>query len=714
MGGAAQVHADHRRARSSSAGSRSPASSRSSGFWSKDEILASAWATPQLRAVGGRRGRRGAHRVLHDAPGVARLLRQRAVVDATRGARRRVRRHGPPLAHEAPTAGAGRRSRRRTHDEHVPQPHESPSMMTLPLVVLAGLAVLGGLFNLPFRNENFDILTGGWNPSSAACRNPRSARSALGFALSTVALVVGGRAASCSAARSIATGCPRTGEDPVAKRLGPFAKVLANAYYFDVGIASFVSGPVTAFARFLSDDVDRKGDRRRGQRHRARLPRGRWRPAQAPDRSRAQLRARHRVRHGAAASATCSCGRCRSGLPDPHDAHRPPRDRRADHGADAERPPRARARRRLRGERRRRSAIAIYLVFDFDRSDAGYQFVSSHAWMEPLGVRWTVGVDGISLFMVALTALLIPIGLLASADIQRSKSFIVWMLLLEAALIGVFLALDLILFFVFFEVVLVPMYFLIAGWGHDNRRYAAMKFFLFTHGRLRVPVRRHPVGRVPAPQRQGLPDVRHAHAHRVGLVERRAVERDREVAVPRVRDRVRGEGAVVPVAHVAPRRAHRRADRRIGRAGRRAAQDGHLRVLALRDPDVPAGRGRPRAAAARAGGDRHHVRRDRRDDATQPEARRRVLVGRAPRLRRARVLRAHRSRASRAASSRCCRTGSRRVRCSSSSGCSTNAATRTRSPTTRACGRRSRSSAACSSSPTFASIGLPGFSGLRR
>ena len=100
--------------------------------------------------------------------------------------------------------------------------------------------------------------------------------------------------------------------------------------------------------------------------------------------------------------------------------------------------------------------------------------------MEPLGVRWTVGVDGISLFMVALTALLIPIGLLASANIERAKPFIVWMLLLEAGLIGVFLALDLILFFVFFEVVLVPMYFLIAGWGHDNRRYAAMKFFLFT------------------------------------------------------------------------------------------------------------------------------------------------------------------------------------------------------------------------------------------
>jgi NADH-quinone oxidoreductase subunit M len=124
--------------------------------------------------------------------------------------------------------------------------------------------------------------------------------------------------------------------------------------------------------------------------------------------------------------------------------------------------------------------LALFVLFDFDRGDAGYQFVSDHAWMEPLGVRWTLGVDGISLFMVVLTAILIPIGLLASANIERAKSFIGWMLLLEAGLIGVFLALDLILFFVFFEAVLVPMYFLIAEWGHDNRRYAAMKFFIFT------------------------------------------------------------------------------------------------------------------------------------------------------------------------------------------------------------------------------------------
>ncbi len=124
--------------------------------------------------------------------------------------------------------------------------------------------------------------------------------------------------------------------------------------------------------------------------------------------------------------------------------------------------------------------LSLALLAEFDTGDAGYQFGASHAWMEPLGVRFSVGVDGISLFMVVLTALLVPIGLLASADIARAKSFIAWMLLLEGALIGVFVALDLVLFFVFFEIVLVPMYFLIAGWGHENRRYAATKFFLFT------------------------------------------------------------------------------------------------------------------------------------------------------------------------------------------------------------------------------------------
>jgi len=124
--------------------------------------------------------------------------------------------------------------------------------------------------------------------------------------------------------------------------------------------------------------------------------------------------------------------------------------------------------------------LAVYLLVQFATAHTGYQFVSDHTWIRALGIRWILGVDGISLFMVALTTLLIPISMLASAELEKPKSFTFWMLLLEAAVIGVFIALDSIVFFVFFELVLVPMYFLIAGWGHGNRRYAAVKFYLYT------------------------------------------------------------------------------------------------------------------------------------------------------------------------------------------------------------------------------------------
>jgi NADH-quinone oxidoreductase subunit M len=124
--------------------------------------------------------------------------------------------------------------------------------------------------------------------------------------------------------------------------------------------------------------------------------------------------------------------------------------------------------------------LALYLLVQFGAGTHGYQFVESHGWMSQLGVRYLLGVDGISLLMVALTALLFPIGLLASADIARAKAFTVWMLILESALLAVFLGLDLVLFFVAFEFVLVPMYFLIAGWGYSNKVYAATKFFLYT------------------------------------------------------------------------------------------------------------------------------------------------------------------------------------------------------------------------------------------
>jgi NADH-quinone oxidoreductase subunit M len=125
--------------------------------------------------------------------------------------------------------------------------------------------------------------------------------------------------------------------------------------------------------------------------------------------------------------------------------------------------------------------LSLWMLWHFQTGRAGYQFVESERWMGNLGIKYVVGVDGISLFMIVLTALLFPIGLLASAKLTvRVKAFTAWMLLLEAALLGVFLSLDLVVFFVFFEVVLVPMYFIILGWGHERRNYAALKFFLYT------------------------------------------------------------------------------------------------------------------------------------------------------------------------------------------------------------------------------------------
>jgi NADH-quinone oxidoreductase subunit M len=118
----------------------------------------------------------------------------------------------------------------------------------------------------------------------------------------------------------------------------------------------------------------------------------------------------------------------------------------------------------------------------FRSGDGGYQFVSTHQWISAFGISWSLGMDGISLFLVLMTALLFPIALAASGDRAGDKSFVVWILVLEAGCLGSFLALDLLLFFVFFELTLVPVYFLIAGWGHERRGYAAGKFFLYTLG----------------------------------------------------------------------------------------------------------------------------------------------------------------------------------------------------------------------------------------
>ncbi len=126
-------------------------------------------------------------------------------------------------------------------------------------------------------------------------------------------------------------------------------------------------------------------------------------------------------------------------------------------------------------------ALAGNVVWTFVSGDADFQFVEQATIYAPWGITYHLGVDGISLLLVALTAFLMPIGILASASVtERHKEYMAAMLMLEAGLLGVFLSLDLVLFFVFFEVMLVPMYFIIGIWGGERRVYAALKFFLYT------------------------------------------------------------------------------------------------------------------------------------------------------------------------------------------------------------------------------------------
>jgi len=124
--------------------------------------------------------------------------------------------------------------------------------------------------------------------------------------------------------------------------------------------------------------------------------------------------------------------------------------------------------------------VAVCILVRFHPDDGGYQMVSDHVWAKELGIHWSLGVDGISLFLILMTAFFLPLTILGARAKRDPRSFVAWLLLLEAACLGSFVSLDLILFFVFFELTLVPSYFIIAGWGFARRGYAAIKFFVYT------------------------------------------------------------------------------------------------------------------------------------------------------------------------------------------------------------------------------------------
>jgi len=126
--------------------------------------------------------------------------------------------------------------------------------------------------------------------------------------------------------------------------------------------------------------------------------------------------------------------------------------------------------------------FSLYIYFNFDPGSSSMQFSISKQWIESLGISYHLGIDGISLFLVLLTTFLTPLSILSSwsAITQKIKGYYISMLLLETGMIGVFVSLDLFLFYVFWETMLIPMYFLIGIWGGSRKIYATIKFVLFT------------------------------------------------------------------------------------------------------------------------------------------------------------------------------------------------------------------------------------------
>ena len=126
--------------------------------------------------------------------------------------------------------------------------------------------------------------------------------------------------------------------------------------------------------------------------------------------------------------------------------------------------------------------LSLIMFFLFDPTITGMQFFEQASWIPTFGINYEVGVDGISLLLIVLTTFLMPLTLLSAWDSvpPRTREFMICLLLLESGMIGVFAAVDLFLFYVFWEATLIPMYFLIGVWGGERRIYAAVKFMLYT------------------------------------------------------------------------------------------------------------------------------------------------------------------------------------------------------------------------------------------
>ncbi len=294
----------------------------------------------------------------------------------------------------------------------------------------------------------------------------------------------------------------------------------------------------------------------------------------------------------------------------------------------------------------------------YDATRGGDQFVERAAWFLGGRVQYHLAMDGISLVLVMLTALLGPVVILSTwrAVTQRVPTFLAMYLLLQTAMIGTFLVRDMLLFYVFWEAMLIPMTFIIGIWGGERRIYAAVKFFIFTMvGSVFMLV-----AILYCFNRAGTMDL--AAWLQLDLTAREqmwlfaAFTLAFAIKVP-----IWPLHTWLPDAHVEAPTAGS-----VILAGR-APEDGHLRPAAIRHAALPGCRDRRGAGDGRPRGDRHHLRRAGRLGAAGREETGGLFVGEPPRLRRPRPLQPHARAARPAASSRCWRTVCPRARSSSSS-----------------------------------------------
>ena len=221
---------------------------------------------------------------------------------------------------------------------------------------------------------------------------------------------------------------------------------------------------------------------------------------------------------------------------------------------------------------------SLHLPWYLVRGQSGFQFEENIPWIAHPNIHYHLGIDGISMWLVILTTFLMPMCVLISWNSigDRVKEFFILMLVLETAMIGVFVALDLFLFYFFWEATLIPMALIIGMYGHGRKIYASVKFFLYTMiasvFMLAAVIWLYAkTGTFDFVDIQGK-----IQSGQVAGFEHAAF-----LAVPRLLRRLRREGAAVPIAHLAARRARGSSHCGFGAAGRRAAEDGHLRFVAL-------------------------------------------------------------------------------------------------------------------------------------